>query len=452
MSQRTIPTARELDALTGSRDRVVDLIRLVSLVVVIAGHSLMLTVQIDSDGIELGSLLADARILQALTWVLQILPLFFFAGAAAATYGWDTDRPPSPGHWLLTRAQRLLRPVFWYLAAVLGVLGLLRVFHASALADVVARLGVQLLWFLGAYLLVLAILPLMQRISTGRDVGVVVGGAWLLTAAVDTLRLTTGLDGLGDLTFVTVWMIPAALGVGYAKRLVSVPVAAATALAALLVDVAMVVFGPYEVSLVTVPGQQLSNMSPPTALLAGHAIVLCMLAIALWARLSRLVSRPRIWWWVVLGNRNAMTLYLWHLPVLALVIALGWAAGLPRTGPTDGLGWSVVVTETILLVALMIPTIRLLGATENRLLPLWDAPVARRAGRLRDAGVWVLVTIGGLGLLMLARDGLIGTGLGWGAMAVGAMVCGRLLAASRADAAVAPVPPLPAAKPVERVD
>ena len=47
------------------------------------------------------------------------------------------------------------------------------------------------------------------------------------------------------------------------------------------VDILLVVVGPYEVSLVTVPGQQLSNMNPPSLLLAGHTIVLCAGAIAL---------------------------------------------------------------------------------------------------------------------------------------------------------------------------
>ena len=70
------PSVAELDALTGNRDRVVDLIRLTSLVVVIAGHSLMLTVSVDDGRLVLGNTLADVPLLQPMTWLFQICLLY----------------------------------------------------------------------------------------------------------------------------------------------------------------------------------------------------------------------------------------------------------------------------------------------------------------------------------------------------------------------------------------
>ncbi len=406
----------ELDRLTGtSRDRAVDVLRLASLLVVVAGHSIMLTVAPPPPGgdhLVLGNLLGDYPLAQVATWLLQVLPVFFFAGAAAATYGW---RPgTAPGHWLLRRAQRLLRPVFWYLLAVGSALGAAAGAGSAAAVDVIGRLGVQLLWFLGAYLMILALVALLQWISTPAQAVGVAGGCYALTAVCDLARL--GGDGAApawtNLAFVTAWTIPAVLGIAYAKRLISPGTAAVGAAIMLVVDAALVVVGPYDVSMVTVPGQRLSNMSPPSLLLAGHAIVLCLLAVACAGGIGRWARRPRAWWWVAMGNRAAMTLYLWHLPLLGLIIGAGWVLGHPRNEPaSSGHLWTVAV-QTVLLLVLLAPVAVALSPLENRPLRWWDDPRATglattEANRWRDAAVLLALVVAGGALLAFARDGML---------------------------------------------
>lgn len=426
-----LPGTRDLDALTGNRDRVVDLLRIVSLVVVVAGHSIMLTVEVADGSIHLGNTLGDVPALQPATWVLQVLPLFFFAGAAAATLGWTSRGPadiPTAGQWLFGRSQRLLRPVFWYLGTVGAVYAVLSRIGASAAADVVARLGVQLLWFLGAYLLVLAVVPFLQRLSSGGGVALALAFCWGSTAIVDAVRLADGPAALGYLNFLTVWTIPAVLGVAYAKRILRPATALAVAVGALVADLALVAWGPYEVSLVTVPGQQLSNMSPPSLLLAGHAIVLCAGAIAVRRFLAVVVGRPHVWWWVVLGNRGAMTLYLWHLPVLAAIIGTGAALGVDRADVGSASFGAVVGVQTLLLLAAMIPVVGVLSPLENRPLPWWDDPVARRSGPLRNATLLMLLAGVGVAILMVARAGLAGEGVWWLVVGLVCAVAARGLA------------------------
>ncbi|GAB90457.1 acyltransferase family protein [Gordonia rhizosphera] len=415
------------------RDRVVDLLRIGSLIVVVAGHSIMLTVDSGPGGITLGNVLADVPALQAFTWLLQVLPLFFFAGAAAATFGWSSWRTTTrtSGQWLLGRAQRLLRPVAWYVSAVIAVLLVLRLRGATALADVVARLGVQLLWFVGAYLLVLAVVPTMQRISTARHVAWTLAACIASTAIIDAVRLTLGPDTLGYLNFLTVWTVPAVLGVAYTKRLLAPRAAVVLAAVAFGIDVALVALGPYEPSLVTVPGQHLSNMSPPSLLLAGHAITLCALAIALRGPIAALVSRPRIWWWTMAGNRAAMTLYLWHLPVLAVIIGGGELLGVTRSDPHTVMYPVVVATQTMVLILAMIPVVAVLAPLENRPLPWWDDPLAPAAHRLRDTIVLTALLVTAAATLSVARYGLLGPGRYWLAIAVAGAVLARLPAARR---------------------
>lgn len=408
--------AADLDRLTGdTRDRVVDVLRLASLLVVVAGHSIMLTVAPPPPGgdhLVLGNLLGEHPLLQAATWLLQVLPLFFFAGAAAAVYGF---RPgTAPGHWLFRRSQRLLRPVWWYLLAIGAALGAATWMRCPAAVDVIARLGVQLLWFLGAYLVILAAVAFLQRISTTRQVVVAVAACYGLTAVADAARLHTGgpAPTWTMLTFATAWTIPAILGIAYAKKLIRPRAAGIGALAMLAVDAGLVAFGPYDVSMVTVPGQRLSNMSPPSVLLAGHAIVLCLLAIAGAGAIARWARRPRVWWWVALGNRSAMTLYLWHLPLLGLIIGAGMLLGYTRDNPASTGHLIVVGVQTLLLLVLLVPTVALLSPLENHPLRWWDdrretTLSATPKNRFRDAAVLLLVVVAGVALLLFARDGML---------------------------------------------
>ncbi|GAB10820.1 hypothetical protein GOARA_063_00190 [Gordonia araii NBRC 100433] len=431
----------ELDRLTGDRrDRAVDVLRLASLIVVIAGHSIMLTVAPPGPGgdrLVLGNLLGDYPFLQVATWLLQVLPLFFFAGAAAAVYGWRPDVDgvaPAPGHWLLRRAQRLLRPVFWYLLAVGGALGAVASAGSAAGVDVIARLGVQLLWFLGAYLVILATVALLQGISRPAHLAIAVASCYGVTAVADVARLHNGSGETPPwtmVTFATAWMIPAILGIGYAKKLIGARAAAIGAALMLIVDTVLVLAGPYDVSMVTVPGQRLSNMSPPSLLLAGHAIVLCLLAIACAGAIGRWARRPRVWWWVALGNRGAMTLYLWHLPVLGLIIGVGALAGFTRDEPASGSHLAIVGVQTLLLLVLMVPVVAVLSPLENRPLPWWDDARATRLTATRvhnavDGTVLVLLVVAGGAILMFARDGMV-VGAPVLAVAVAAAVAARLI-------------------------
>jgi hypothetical protein len=86
MAERLFPTPAEIEASTpGDRDRAIDVIRIVSLVGVVVGHTVMATSIIAGDVFIWDNLLTTSVVFQALTWVFQIMPLFFFAGVAASS-------------------------------------------------------------------------------------------------------------------------------------------------------------------------------------------------------------------------------------------------------------------------------------------------------------------------------------------------------------------------------
>ncbi|MGB9305676.1 MAG: acyltransferase family protein, partial [Mycobacterium sp.] len=119
-----------------TRDRAVDVARLAALVVVMFGHCALLLATIDSGGVRIGNLLGAIPALEPVTWLVQVMPLFFLAGGAAGAYGWHSGTPW--GSWLFTRAQRLCRPVFWYLAFWAFALVVVRTFAGGESA---ANLG-----------------------------------------------------------------------------------------------------------------------------------------------------------------------------------------------------------------------------------------------------------------------------------------------------------------------
>src|SRR6476660_3098201 len=203
-----IPSPAEVEADTpATRDRAIDVIRIASLLGVVVGHTIMATSIIRDDVFFWTNLLTASVVFQALTWVFQIMPLFFFAGVAACVDGW---RPgTSWGNWLMRRCTRLYRPVFYYLAFWVSALAILRYFLPEHVYDPVAGISIQLLWFLGAYVLVLAAVPLLARITTTGGLLAAVVGTYAFVAVIDAIRINTQVPtSLGDLNLVA-WLIPA---------------------------------------------------------------------------------------------------------------------------------------------------------------------------------------------------------------------------------------------------
>ena len=130
--------------------------------------------------------------------------------------------------------------------------------------------------------------------------------------------------------------------------------------------------GPYELSLVGIETQQLKNMTPPSLLLAGHAIMMCAFAIAAAPAIARWARRPRVWWLTAIGNSGAMTLYLWHLPALLFMHLVFDYLGHPRydAGAPGFIALSIL--QLVVMAVLVAAVFVALRPLENNPLPLWD--------------------------------------------------------------------------------
>ncbi|CAM2746244.1 acyltransferase [Mycobacterium intermedium] len=426
-----LPGPTELAARTpADRDRAIDVIRITALVGVVLGHTVM-AISVIRDGVLIwDNLLTTSTVFQALTWIFQIMPLFFFAGVAACVTSWHPGT--NWGGWLMKRCSRLFRPVFYYLAfwavALLALYGVL----PEHVYEPVAGISIQLLWFLGAYVLVLAAIPALSRITSPTRLAAGVAVVYTLVALVDAVRLQwPALAPLGYLNM-TAWLIPGMFGVAYRRGLLSGRAALGTAVALFAVDISLIHWGPYELSLVGIEGQRLTNMSPPSLLLAGHAIVLSALAIAAAPTINRWAQRPRVWWWTALGNSGAMTLYLWHMPVLLGVHLIFDGLGHPRfPGQPDFVAIGVV--QIAIMVAIMAVLFAVLRPLENNALPGWDGAAAVTSVR-RGAAVGLLLCVAGAAILASVKWGLKDDGLVCVAVMLAALVSARALTAARSPA------------------
>ena len=314
--------------------------------------------------------------------------------------------------WLNLRVRRLVRPVIVYAGFWILVSPVLLAWNREVALPLL-QISTQLLWFLGAYLLVTALTPVLVRLS-GRPLAATVG--WLLAAAaVDVARLAGAPAALGLANFVLVWALAGQCGLWAfsPSRRPTRGRAAVVALAALCVNAALVGFGPWPLSLVGLPGEEISNMAPPSAVLALHCISLAAIVVLAYGFLQRLATRDRVWRPTCVVNAAAMTIYLWHLTGMILAIETLSVLGLDLPGfSTPGWAvrrftfWALFAGYTVVLVAVMRPF-------EHVPLPWWDSTPTGRAlerwpYRARATVSVVGVVAVAVGLLALAVTGLVG--------------------------------------------
>lgn len=385
------------------RDRVIDFVRSASLVVVVLGHWLMASVTVIDAGVRGTSALAELPWLTPLTWLLQVMPLFFVAGGFANAVSWRGVRGRGGDYasYIHVRLIRLMRPTLVFVVAVPLVLAALLVIGTGhPEVDLVGSLLAQPLWFLGVYVAVTALAPAFTAWHERRPVAALIflGGT---AAGTDVVRFA-GYDQAGYLNFGFVWLFAQQLGFWYAdgrrpsRRVLWVVLTVAIGLLVLLTT-----FGPYPVSMVGLPGE-MSNMSPPTVCLlvltVGQAAALLLLRPTLAAWLAR--TRP--WEAVVVVGSMAMTLYLWHLPVL--VLGFGAVLWLDAPLPAPGtLAWWVSrpVWCAVLAAALAVLAVRLAR---------FERGPGHRAGPGRPTGT-VGAVVAGTGVASVSA-GLFGVVLG----------------------------------------
>ncbi|WP_437582820.1 acyltransferase family protein [Paramicrobacterium sp. CJ85] len=398
------------------RDSGIDLVRAACLIVVVSLHALMVGVTLGPEGPVFENAIEGRDWFVPVSWVAQIMPLFFIVGGFSTRHALAKARArgQSSAEFVADRVQRLLGPAI-VMVAVVGA-ALLVMTLAGLPADVVSEAGFRIsqpLWFLGVYLGCQALAPALiaaheraPRLTLGLLAAGVIG--------VDAAAATTGSDGVSYLNLALVWLTVQQLGFWLADgRVDALPVRRRVALgaAALALLVVTTASGVY-------PADMYEGLNPPSAALVILGLVhLAALSIARpWLR--RVAAQERVAAASAWLNARSMTVYLWHMPALialaglGLLGALNGALTLPEPGSLSW--WATRPAWILLAVVTTVAVARLTGRWERRRLVsstasaphVWAASVAAVLSVivLLIAGISVLTAIVSVLLMRLALN------------------------------------------------
>ncbi len=344
------------DRTPADRDRTVDLLRAGAIAVVVFWHWVLSITHRNGQGsFTMPNPLGQLPGSWALTWVLQVMPLFFVIGGYADLAAWTSAERRCDGAlaFLRSRARRLLLPP----AAMVGAWAAFEAGRALLYpgARSVLTWGTVVfvpLWFLAVYAATTALVPLTVRLHRRfgwRAAAVLVAAPF----AVDRLR-TADAGWLAVPGMVVVFVACHQLGYLWRDRQVNRPAALTVGAAGALVLLTTV--GGYERSMVATPGS-VSNMFPTTVCIA--VLGAFQLGLVLWARpaLERLAAYRPVWLAVIGLNGIAMTVFTWHMTAW-VVAALAWERLVGPLGSTaDAAWWATrpvwVVLPGLLLAALV---------------------------------------------------------------------------------------------------
>ena len=330
------PRVADLAAATpATRDRYVDFLRGLSIVTVVFGHYLIALIHWEGGRIFVHNAVGHQSGLWLATWLLQVMPIFFFVGGFSNLVGWRSaaDRGISAARFVGLRLRRLARPTLVFVGVWLVVESGLRLAGRGA-AGVLRSTFLPFgpMWFLVVYGFVVALAPLTIRLHDrfGWRVPVAFGAG---VAAVDLARFGFDVPGVGWLNLALLWLAVHQLGYLYADGGEAAPLVAAGRRGWALMMAGglglMVVLTNLELfldelfyprSMVGVDIEPVSNMSPPSLAIVGLAV--WQVGLAMWLRepVRRWLARPGPWQATIAVNSVIMTVFLWHLSALLVTI------------------------------------------------------------------------------------------------------------------------------------
>lgn len=416
--------ARELAQMTPpERNRWVDYLRAVSILAVVCGHWLMAGVYVDAAGVlQRGDLLSVSEWAAWLTWIFQVMPVFFLVGGYSNGVSWDaTLRKAEPGQigkyrdWFASRVQRLINPIFpllmlWAaLAVILTQVGLPR--EQIRMATEAALIPV---WFLAVYLLVTGCTPLTywawKRFGW-------VSFAWFIPAAIltDWLTFTAHVPYVNFTNFLWVFLGLHQLGFAWRDgKFENRLFALGWFVVGLGVLISITVYGFYPVAMVAAPGE-LSNSLPPTLALFALGIAQVGLVLALEPLGRKMLDNLNIWTATVLMNGMIMTVYLWHLTAFVLVMTVCWVLlggfGLDQV-PGSPTWWASRPLWFGVYIAALLPMIAVFAKAERSFSPVRGGRTVPKARVV--AGV-LLICVGlaaTAGVTIASPDSFLGIRVG----------------------------------------
>jgi peptidoglycan/LPS O-acetylase OafA/YrhL len=347
------------------REVYLDFLRAMSLVVVVVFHWAFTILEFRPDQVKANNPIGSTPGLWMLTWVLQVVPLFFFVGGYAHFRSWERarHRGVTRWRWIRLRTRNLIVPALGVVtvwAAVGLVIGLMRdvPWISSAVLLVVSPM-----WFLVVYAVLVALAPATVRLHRRwgiRVVLVLIG----LAMGLDLLRFVRGYGWAGWLNLGVIWSFCHQMGMHYGsmvglRRRARWILAGSGALALGL----LTTLSHYPRSMVGVPADGVSNAAPPTLAMGALLVLQVGFALILRERVTERLAQSARWSALNdLVNRFSMPLYLLHTTGFAAALGLAYL-GLSYRPSTSATGsWWLGRPAWLALAAIVTTPIVLIGS------------------------------------------------------------------------------------------
>jgi peptidoglycan/LPS O-acetylase OafA/YrhL len=353
------------------RNRYVDFLRAISIMVVIIGHWLIATSWYVDGELSSGHLLKTHPGTQWLTWLFQVMPIFFIVGGYSNGVSLESARRNgiAYGGWLVTRLNRLVAPLLVLVIgwAVIGItMGLFGV--SPAVIQYASQAALIPTWFLAIYIMVVILAPLTYRFWHG--LGFVSFAILVAVAAlVDISFFVADIRWPGWSNYFWVWLAVHHLGYAWRDGRLGGPALMLACSAAGFAALALLILkGPYPLAMVGSPDEGLSNTLPPKITLLALGVFQFGLLLALEVPMRRVLANLRLWAATVLVNSMIMTVYLWHITVMIVFVALLYLAGGVGLGVEPGTPawWYSRPLWIAVLIVLLVPVALLLAPLERR--------------------------------------------------------------------------------------
>ena len=361
------------------RNRYVDFLRAVSILFVVVGHWIIATAYFDGE-MAIGHLLKSHPNTQWLTWVFQVMPIFFIVGGYSNAISLESAKRKNIGYagWLAARLSRLVSPLLVLLVAWAAIAIIMRLMNVSPeVIQLSSQAALIPTWFLAIYIMLVILAP--WSYAFWRKFGF--ASFWIFAAIAgltDLAFFAADIKWLGWANYFWVWLAVQHLGFAWRDNRMGSTLTLIIYSALGLLTLYLLIFkGPYPLAMVGSPDAGLSNTLPPKITLLALGVFQFGLLLALEGPMRRALSGMRLWTATVLVNSMIMTVYLWHLTVMVIVVALLYMAGgfglTVEPGTTQWWLWRPVWIAILLIllvpVALSLPGFERRGRSPNSATP-----------------------------------------------------------------------------------
>lgn len=384
------------------RELSADFYRVIAVVVVVIGHWLVSAVTFHDGRFGNDYPLVVLPWTQWLTWIFQVVPVFFLVGgyASAASFARVDDGGRQRLSWVQQRLSAILGPTTMYVMLALVAIAGLEHFRLSRSSLSFGGWAIAMhLWFVPVYLVVVALTPV--AVAADRRWGLRVPAFLVLAVVAVDVAGTAYVSRAGWANYILCWAAVYQIGICWRRGELRSPRPLLFATAAAVVLGVLLALGYYPISMVGVPGAPVQNSTPPTVALLVFAVMQAGLLIAVAPLTTRWLQRSRWRRPLAAANRNVMALYLWQMVPVVVVALAGYPTGLlPQPLPGTGAWWLFRLVWLAVLAMVTAAELTFLWLTRsafNRPLPTVTTPLPARC-------IWLLLALGvGLATLALSR-------------------------------------------------